>query len=100
MTAVVVDAREVTVEAPLSGFRLSGSTLIGGLIVLLFAVMGFLPDVFSTQSTTALDVGNQLLGPSSHHLFGTDEVGRDIFSRVVHGARYSLSMALAIVLIA
>jgi peptide/nickel transport system permease protein len=33
-------------------------------------------------------------------LFGTDEVGRDVFSRVVHGTRYTLSMALAIVVIA
>jgi peptide/nickel transport system permease protein len=100
MSVAVVEAAEVAVEAPLGRLRLSGSTVVGGLIVLLFAVMALVPDAFSTQSTTALDVGNQLLGPSSHHLFGTDEVGRDIFSRVVHGARYSLSMALAIVVIA
>jgi peptide/nickel transport system permease protein len=97
MTAAVLDAGEVAVTAPLGRIRLSGSTIVGGLIVLLFIVMAFAPGLFSTQSTTNLDVANQLLGPSSHHLFGTDEVGRDIFSRVVHGTRYSLSMALAIV---
>jgi peptide/nickel transport system permease protein len=45
-------------------------------------------------------VGRQFLPPSLDHLFGTDEVGRDIFSRVVHGARYTLSMSVAIVAIA
>jgi peptide/nickel transport system permease protein len=34
--------------------------------------------------------------PSSHHLFGTDDVGRDIFSRVLYGARYSLTAGIVI----
>jgi peptide/nickel transport system permease protein len=38
--------------------------------------------------------------PAWSHPFGTDEAGRDIFTRVVHGTRYSLGMSLAIVLIA
>jgi ABC-type dipeptide/oligopeptide/nickel transport system permease subunit len=37
------------------------------------------------------------LHPSSHHLFGTDELGRDIFSRVVYGARLTLPLALLLV---
>jgi peptide/nickel transport system permease protein len=37
------------------------------------------------------------LGPSWHHLFGTDELGRDVFSRVIYGSRVSLPIALALV---
>jgi peptide/nickel transport system permease protein len=77
-----------------------GLATVGGVIVALFVVMAVAPGLFSSQSTTALDVGQKLLPPSLDHLFGTDEVGRDIFSRVVHGARYTLSMAVAIVVIA
>ena len=36
-------------------------------------------------------------GPSSHHLFGTDELGRDVLSRVIYGSRVSLPIALALV---
>jgi peptide/nickel transport system permease protein len=70
-----------------------GLATVGGAIVALFVVMAVAPGLFSGQSTTALNVGQQFLPPSLDHLFGTDEVGRDIFSRVVHGARYTLSMA-------
>lgn len=39
-------------------------------------------------------------GPSLHHLFGTDELGRDVFSRVIYGSRVSLPIAIALVAIA
>ena len=40
------------------------------------------------------------IGPSWHHLFGTDELGRDIFSRVIYGSRVSLPIGLILVLLA
>jgi peptide/nickel transport system permease protein len=79
---------------------LSGSLIIGFAIVALFALMALAPGLFSSQSTTGLDVGGQFAPPSAQHPFGTDEVGRDLFARVVTGTRYSLTMALAIVAIA
>ncbi len=80
--------------------RRPGLAAVGAVIVGLFVVMAIAPGLFSSQSTTTLDVGRQFLPPSLDHLFGTDEVGRDIFSRVVHGTRYTLSMSVAIVAIA
>jgi peptide/nickel transport system permease protein len=40
------------------------------------------------------------MGPSLHHLFGTDELGRDVFSRVVYGTRVSIPIAVALVALA
>jgi ABC-type dipeptide/oligopeptide/nickel transport system permease subunit len=47
----------------------------------------------NVQSTAAQDSFGQPLGPSSAHLFGADEVGRDVFSRVLAGAQVSLTVA-------
>jgi peptide/nickel transport system permease protein len=46
------------------------------------------------QSTAALDQFGSPTGPSSEHWFGVDQLGRDVFSRVVYGARVSLEVAL------
>jgi peptide/nickel transport system permease protein len=46
------------------------------------------------------DAAAKFMGPSSHHLFGTDDVGRDLFSRVLYGARYSLTAGVVILTIA
>ena len=47
----------------------------------------------NTQSTDALDDFGLPSGPSSEHLLGVDQIGRDVFSRTVYGARVSLSVA-------
>jgi len=99
MSTVAIEALE-PVEVRSGWPRPNASAIAGGLIVALFVVMAIAPGLFSGQSITALNVSNHFAPPSWHHLFGTDEVGRDVFSRVVHGTRYSLSMALAIVVIA
>jgi peptide/nickel transport system permease protein len=65
------------------------------LVLLLLAV--FLPGVYSSQPTTGLFMRQALEAPSLAHPFGTDEAGRDVFSRVMHGTRYSLGMAFLIV---
>lgn len=46
---------------------------------------------------TRMDVSVRLARPSAAHWFGTDDVGRDVFSRVVHGARLSLLVGAAVV---
>ena len=65
------------------------------LVLLLLAV--FVPGVYSSQPTTGLFMRQALEAPSVAHPFGTDEAGRDVFSRVMHGTRYSLGMAFLIV---
>ncbi|MFI1018365.1 ABC transporter permease [Streptomyces sp. NPDC020965] len=53
-----------------------------------------LPTVAAPGDPFAQDVSERLRPPSAGHLFGTDELGRDLFSRVVHGTQASLSIAL------
>jgi peptide/nickel transport system permease protein len=72
-----------------------------GFIVLLILVAIFAPLIVklvgapppNEQSTAALDDFGSPTGPSSEHLLGVDQLGRDVFSRVVYGARVSLEVA-------
>ncbi|MCL4250965.1 MAG: ABC transporter permease [Anaerolineae bacterium] len=71
-----------------------------GLAVL---VVWFLIIIFASQiaptDPLAQNLSERLAPPSSAHWFGTDELGRDIFSRVIHGARISLPAAFFVVLV-
>ena len=59
----------------------------GFLIILLTAVL--VPAISSTDPN-AMTVSQRLQPPSSQHFFGTDELGRDLFTRIMYGARVSL----------
>jgi len=69
------------------------------LIILVWAVAILGADVVASQSPLAQDVANRLQGPSPGHPFGTDQLGRDVFSRVLHGGRASVPAAIVVVLI-
>lgn len=62
------------------------------LAVIAFAAV--LPDALAPSSPLSTDVRSALLPPSAEHLFGTDQSGRDVFSRVVHGAGRSVGIGL------
>jgi peptide/nickel transport system permease protein len=67
------------------------------LIVAVLAAFALFPGLIAPKDPIALAMADRLKPPSLIHLFGTDEGGRDIFSRVVYGTRYSLGVAVAIV---
>lgn len=76
----------------------SGLVIVGILILLgIFApwVAPYPDDAFG-----AVHMERSLQSPSTDHLMGTDDLGSDIFSRVLYGARYSLSMGIGLVLLA
>lgn len=66
----------------------SGVLLVGMVLVAVFA------DLVAPYSPLRNNVGPALEGPSMRHYFGTDQFGRDVFSRVVHGSRVSLYVGL------
>jgi peptide/nickel transport system permease protein len=65
-------------------------------VVLLVFVAVFAP-LLATHDVGATNLASRYLPPSSSHWFGTDATGRDIFSRVVYGARISLRVGLVVV---
>ncbi|KAA9150658.1 ABC transporter permease [Microbacterium lushaniae] len=58
------------------------------------ALMAIAPQLFATQDPLQTDVTQALLPPSAEHFFGTDQSGRDVYSRVVYGASRSLGIGL------
>jgi len=75
-------------------------TIIGGAIVLALLVLAIFAPLITHISPTDVNPIDKLQAPSAQHLFGTDEVGRDIFSRVVYGAQISLKISVLVVAIA
>jgi peptide/nickel transport system permease protein len=61
------------------------------MVALIVAVVLF-PQCFTAQSPSATDVAHTFAPPSSAHLFGTDQLGRDVYARVVYGARISVAV--------
>lgn len=74
-------------------------TLVGALIVIGIAAAALLAGAVAPYDPVALDIEALLVPPGSSYLFGTDELGRDIFSRVLFGTRYALLIGVAVVLI-
>jgi peptide/nickel transport system permease protein len=84
-------------------FSRNASAMLGlALVVFVLAVALLAPWIapFPRDATGAMNLANKFRPPSAAHLFGTDEVGGDIFSRVVIGTRLSLSIGLSITAIA
>jgi len=78
-------------------------SLAGLAIIIIFLIIAFVgPYVapYPLQAEGAPDLMHQLLPPSGHFLFGTDELGRDIFSRILFGARISLVTSASVVAVA
>lgn len=74
------------------------ATMLALLVLLSAFALAIAPGVFATHDPyEGTDVA--LLAPSREHLFGTDAVGRDLFSRVIYGARQSLLGALLAVVV-
>ena len=71
----------------------------GLLILSIFLLLIVAAPLVTAYDPMAQDMPHRLEAPSSEHLFGTDELGRDVFARTVYGARISLPMALAVVMI-
>jgi peptide/nickel transport system permease protein len=81
------------VGAFISESRLNGLAVAIVVLVLLVAAFG---PLIAPQSPDQLDLNAILQGPSVHHWFGTDNLGRDLFSRVLAGCRISVEVAIII----
>ncbi|WP_241522856.1 MULTISPECIES: ABC transporter permease [unclassified Streptomyces] len=66
-------------------------------LVALVVVAAFFPGVFTSQDPLSGVPRDRLQGPGADHLFGTDQLGRDLFARVVHGSALSLQATVVAV---
>lgn len=79
--------------------RKNSTAMLGLCILLVEIILVILVPVIAPYDYTAMDIVAAQQGPSAAHWFGTDELGRDIFSRVLYGGRYSISMGVLAVMI-
>jgi peptide/nickel transport system permease protein len=87
MTTIAA-ARSRTARLPKLG------TVLSALVVAFVVTAALAPGLLTGGSPTAIDLHSTLEAPSLAHLFGTDDAGRDLFTRVVYGARQSLGIGL------
>ncbi|QIK64732.1 ABC transporter permease [Leucobacter viscericola] len=75
--------------------RLGWPSYLALAILAFTAVAVCAPQILAPGNPLAIDPANALQSPSMAHLFGTDESGRDLYTRVIHGAAASLGIGLA-----
>jgi peptide/nickel transport system permease protein len=72
------------------------STVIGSIIIVLIVLMAITAPLLATHDPMLLDPVERLTAPNAEHLLGTDNFGRDTFSRVVFGSRLSLLVGIGV----
>jgi ABC-type dipeptide/oligopeptide/nickel transport system permease subunit len=107
MAAFIAEPETQAVELPTSNGRravrrfLKNRLAVAGLVVILaFAVMAIFAPLIAPYKPDATNFSLAFHGPTAQHWLGTDDLGRDILSRIIYGSRGSLISAIAIVALA
>lgn len=74
--------------------------IIGGVILIIFLIIALTAQLWAPYPAAKTGTGRPFENPSSKHLFGTDQLGRDVFSRVMLGTRIVLTLSLSSTLLA
>lgn len=80
-------------------FRSNPLAMAGLIVALFLIVVSLAAPLLTNQDPGAQDLAHRLAKPSAQHWLGTDELGRDIYSRVLFGGRVTLGMVVAIVVL-
>ena len=81
---------EGVLKSILNMFRVNRAALLGLIVILLIIMAAVFAPLIARYDPNALDLVNMRKPPSAEHWFGTDDLGRDVFARVVYGSRTSL----------
>lgn len=81
-------------------FKKQKTAVAASIVLLLIVLIAIFADLVAPYGINDYNYSEMLQGPSAKHLFGTDEFGRDIFSRIVYGARISLAIGFGAVSLA
>src|SRR5262249_21773358 len=102
--ALEAELRPAASESPLAlalrRLRKNKTALVGAAIAAILVVVAIFADVLAPQSPIASDQGHTFEKPSRAYPLGTDQLGRDMLSRIIHGSRISLAVGVASVLLA
>ena len=85
---------------PRTYIRRHPTIIIGGVLLTMMALMAIFAPYLGTVDPQALSPIRRLRWPSAEHWFGTDMLGRDVYSRTIYGARVSLTVGLSVALLA
>src|SRR5690554_112036 len=85
--------RERTATRP--GSRVTAGEAVSLAVLLFLALAAIVPGLFTPVDPLAISPTEAFQSPSAAHWFGTDESGRDVFARTIHGARSSLLIGVA-----
>ncbi|MGA1805260.1 ABC transporter permease [Rhizobium sp. HT1-10] len=88
-----------TIAAWLTSIRMPATVVLSFAIVALVLAWSLAPGLFTSENPAIGTPAHKLLGPSAAHWFGTDQLGRDLYTRVVYGAASSVRSALIAVVI-
>lgn len=83
-------------ELQLHKFLRNKLSVVGFIIVVTMLTLAILAPVLAQCDPLALDMKVRLKGPSAAHWFGTDSMGRDLFARVLYGARISMFVGFTV----
>ena len=75
------------------------AAMFGGILLIIYVLSALLAPVLFSGNPSALDLMNSLEGPSFKDPLGTDELGRPILGRIIHGSRISLVIAVGVVFV-
>ncbi|MBM7715777.1 peptide/nickel transport system permease protein [Bacillus thermophilus] len=75
------------------------SAIFGSAVIFIVVITAIFAPVIAPYPYDYIDLPNMLQSPSAQHLFGTDDLGRDIFSRVIYGTRISLVVGFGVIAI-
>ena len=96
MTILVDDLAQPRRFSLLTAIRRNPTIAFGGLLLTALIVMAILAPLIATSDPFKIALVNRLRPPSERWWFGTDQFGRDVFSRTVYGARVSLIVGLSV----
>jgi peptide/nickel transport system permease protein len=88
------------IRRSLRALRRNPMAMLGLYIILFWAVAAIIAPFTSMREPLAQTINDRLQAPSAQYWFGTDELGRDVFSRVIYGARISLPIGFVVIMFA
>jgi len=100
MTIALSKKPESPWQRRLRSLRRNPMAMLGLCVILSWIILAVFAPVIAYRDPLAQEIANRLHPPSTENWFGTDELGRDVFSRVLYGARVSLPIGFVVIIFA